>query len=95
MYRFNAKDSKGQFSSVIRLSDNKEIQLNPSDPDFAEFMLWVSKGNKPEQPKVAPEIKEVVEEKDEVIVKDKEGNSEKKTSKKKWRDVLDKKMSSK
>ena len=89
MYRFGPKDSKGQSSFVIRLSDNKEIKLDPSDKNFTEFILWTSKGNKPESPKeVHPEPRE------QVIVSE-NGNSEKKTAKKKWKNVLEKKISEK
>ena len=48
MYKFGPKNSKGQSDSVIRLSDNKQIQLKPSDPNFAEFISWTTKGNTPE-----------------------------------------------
>ena len=103
MYKFGPKNSKGQSDSVIRLSDNKRIQLNPSDPLFAEFISWTTKGNTPEmsseqesvkvEEQVEKEVEAEVEEKPmEAVVVTEAGRSDKRMARHKWKDLLEKKM---
>jgi len=107
MYKFGPKNSKGQSDSVIRLSDNKRIQLNPSDPLFAEFISWTTKGNTPEmsseqesvkveeqvEEQVEKEVESEVEEKPmEAVVVTEAGRSDKRMARHKWKDLLEKKM---
>jgi len=103
MYKFGPKNSKGQSDSVIRLSDNKRIQLNPSDPLFAEFISWTTKGNTPAmsseqeavkvEEQVEKEVKAEVEEKPmEAVVVTEAGRSDKRMARHKWKDLLEKKM---
>ena len=103
MYKFGPKNSKGQSDSVIRLSDNKRIQLNPSDPLFAEFISWTTKGNTPAmsseqetvkvEEQVEKEVESEVEENPmEAVVVTEAGRSDKRMARHKWKDLLEKKM---
>ena len=103
MYKFGPKNSKGQSDSVIRLSDNKRIQLNPSDPLFAEFISWTTKGNTPAmsseqefdkvEEQVEKEVEAEIEEKPmEAVVVTEAGRSDKRMARHKWKDLLEKKM---
>jgi len=103
MYKFGPKNSKGQSDSVIRLSDNKRIQLNPSDPLFAEFISWTTKGNTPEmsseqdsvkvEEQIEKEVEAEIEEKPmEAVVVTEAGRSDKRMARHKWKDLLEKKM---
>ena len=103
MYKFGPKNSKGQSDSVIRLSDNKRIQLNPSDPLFAEFISWTTKGNTPEmsseqdsvkvEEQLEKEVEAEIEEKPmEAVVVTEAGRSDKRMARHKWKDLLEKKM---
>jgi len=103
MYKFGPKNSNGQSDSVIRLSDNKRIQLNPSDPLFAEFISWTTKGNTPEmsseqdsvkvEEQIEKEVEAEIEEKPmEAVVVTEAGRSDKRMARHKWKDLLEKKM---
>lgn len=99
MYKFGPKNSKGQSDSVIRLSDNKQIQLKPSDPNFAEFISWTTKGNTPEMSSEKESIEidekgeaESAEKPMEAVVVTEAGRSDKRMARHKWKDLLEKKM---
>ena len=48
MYKeiYDAKN-KGKKDAIIRLSDNAFIPFDPDNTDYQQYLVWISKGNKP------------------------------------------------
>ena len=48
MYKLCPNDSiLGQATSIIRLSDNALIPMNPDNTDYQQYLKWVAEGNEP------------------------------------------------
>ena len=104
MYKYSPKNPQGEYDSVIRLADNKVIQLNESDLLYKAVKLWISRGNEPAPPdpeQVAPVQETPVEEakdtpseaenvSEDVVQPSDEPNPRSKKTKP-WRELLDKK----
>ena len=99
MYKYLPKNPQGEYDSVIRLADNKVIQLNESDLLYKAVKLWMSRGNKPAPPdaeQVAPveEAKDTPSEAENASEDVVQPTDEPKPQSKRarpWREMLDKK----
>jgi hypothetical protein len=46
MYKLS-KNSFGEITRVIRLSDNASIPFDPANSDYQAYLKWLEKGNTP------------------------------------------------
>jgi len=99
MYKYSPRNPQGEYESVIRLADNKVIQLNESDLLYKAVKLWMSRGNEPAPPvveEIAP-VEPLVEEPSEAenasedVVQPTDEPEYQSKNTKPWRELLDKK----
>jgi hypothetical protein len=48
MYKLKNSVLTGENISIIRLSDNALIPLDPANTDYQEYLKWLDAGNTPE-----------------------------------------------
>lgn len=99
MYKYSPKNPQGEYDSVIRLADNKVIQLNESDLLYKAVKLWMSRGNEPAPPD-AEQTAPVEEQNDEPseaenasedVVQPADESKPRSKRTRPWRELLDKK----
>jgi len=49
MYKLNKNIDTGVVNSIIRLSDNACIPMNPDNTDYQAYLKWLDEGNTPEE----------------------------------------------
>ena len=99
MYKYSPKNPQGEYDSVIRLADNRVIQLNESDLLYKAVKLWMSRGNEPEPPdpeQVVP-VEETKDDSSEAenasedVLQPSDETEHQSEKTKPWRELLDKK----
>ena len=48
MYKLLSDTVFGPANSVLRVSDDAHIPLDPANTDYQEYLKWVAEGNTPE-----------------------------------------------
>ena len=47
MYKLHKSQRNAEMSTIVRLSDNAFVPMDPANTDYQEYLEWVAEGNEP------------------------------------------------